>query len=132
MSIIVKWYDDSHRILQYSFIDDWTWDDYYSALAEGRTMERTTGHAVCTFNDMRQTTHIPADFIEHARQVSLTRPTSTVISVYISSDYHFVSIYEVLCRLYPDTQALYPLVATEEDALSLVTAWIQAHPIPRT
>ena len=128
MSVTVKWYDSTHRILQYNFIGDWTWDEYYSALAEGRTMEKTAGHEVCTLNDMRQTTHIPDDFIEHARQVSLTRPISTVISVYINPDYHFAGIYEVLCRLYPDTRLLYPLVNTEEEAVALIMAWIAANP----
>jgi hypothetical protein len=127
MPVTVEWYDAAHRILHYRLIGKWTWDEYYTTLAQGRTMEKTAGHGVCTLNDMRETTHLPDDFIGQARQVSLTRPASTAIAVYVSDDYHFASIYNLIARLYPDMAAYYPLVHTEEDAMALIEAWIDVH-----
>lgn len=127
MPVTVGWHDSSHKILQYRFIGEWTWEEYYTALAQGRMMERNASHFVCTINDMRHTTHVPSDFIEQARSVSLTRPQTTAIAVYISDDYHFTSIYEVISSLYPDTRALYPLVRTEAEALSRIDHWFKEH-----
>ncbi|NJR12579.1 hypothetical protein HC776_01455 [bacterium] len=113
--------------MHYRFVGEWTWEEYYTALAQGRTMEKAAAHSVCTLNDMRQTEYLPADFIEQARSVSLTRPASTAIAVYISGDYHFSSIYEVIANLYPDTRSLYPLVRSEDEALGLIRAWFRTY-----
>jgi hypothetical protein len=123
MPITVEWHDSTPHVLHYRFINEWTWEEYYTALAQGRTMEREARHYVCTINDMRQTQHVPNDFIEQARSVSLTRPATTAIAVYISEDYHFTSIYNVIASLFPDTLITYPLVRTEEEALARIGTW---------
>jgi hypothetical protein len=128
MPITVEWHDLTHQILHYHFINEWTWEEYYAALAQGRMMEREAGHYVCTINDMRQTQHVPDDFIEQARSVSLTRPTTTAIAVYISEDYHFTSIYGVIASLFPDTLITYPLVRTEGEALARIATWFKDNP----
>lgn len=123
MPVTVAWHCANRPVLYYRFMDEWTWDEYFTALAQGRRMERSAGGLICTLNDLRETRHLPEDFIERARHISLTRPPTTGISVYISDDYHFRSIYEVIARLYPDTEVLYPLARTEDDALMLIEAW---------
>ncbi len=73
MPVIVEWYDVLHRILHYRFEGAWTWDEYYVALAQGRMMEKDAAHAVGTLNDMRQTKHLPDDFIESAHETPALR-----------------------------------------------------------
>lgn len=42
MTVDVRWYDDDKHILYYNFQGQWTWDEYFNALAEGRG-----SHAQC-------------------------------------------------------------------------------------
>jgi hypothetical protein len=123
--IDVDWYDDSHQILRYQFFGEWNWDEYFVALAQGREMQKTVQHMTCTINDMRQTDYLPPDFLEKARTVSQTRPLNSGIAVYISTDYYFSQVHEILCRLYPETFTRYPLVDTEAEALTKIDVWFQ-------
>lgn len=127
MAITVYWYDETRRILYYSFKDRWTWEEYFIALARGRSLMKSAGQLVCTINDLQQTDYLPDDFIEKAGDVSRTRPLNSGVSVYISQSPFFAAIYQVLCGLYPETPIRYPLVTTEEEALQKIAAWFALH-----
>lgn len=125
MAVSVHWYDETRRILRYTFGGVWTWEEYFTALARGRSLMKAAGHTICTINDFQQTEYLPADFIERAGDVSRTRPLNFGISVYISQSPFFADIYAVLCSIYPETSVRYPLVATEDEALEKIAAWFE-------
>ncbi|MCU0514562.1 MAG: hypothetical protein MUE40_18565 [Anaerolineae bacterium] len=127
MAVTVAWYSSDKRILHYRFCGEWTWDEYFEALARGRALQRRVPHMVCVINDLHETAFLPPDFIARAGSVSQTRPLNTGIAVYISTDYHFEQIYLILRRLYPGTPERYPLVATLAEALQLIDAWFAEH-----
>jgi hypothetical protein len=127
MSVDVNWLDSDRRILHYCFRGVWNWDEYFVTLSDGRKLQQQVTHRVCVLNDLSATDHLPDDFIEKARSVSLTRPLNSGIAVYISTDYHFKAVYEILCRLYPDRMAQYLLVTSRDEALAILNAWFAEH-----
>ena len=125
MGVTVRWEDETRRILRYRFDGMWNWDEYYSALIQGRRMMSEVQHRVCILNDMQNTSFVPDSFLIRARAVMETRPANAGLGVFISSDRFFQSMHQVFARLYPDLAQLYPLVHDEAAALAIVREWLQ-------
>jgi hypothetical protein len=124
MPVEVRWYDQEKHILYYDFQHAWTWDEYFNALAEGRTMMRSVDHVVCILNDMRRATHVPSGFMSKAQTVIGSRPDNTGRVVFITTQTFFLNLLDTVRRVLPDFGANYYYEDTEEHALEHLRTWM--------
>jgi hypothetical protein len=127
MPISVQWHETDARILHYKFVGQWTWKEYYAVLPRGRDMMRTTTAYVGIINDMMDSSYVPIDFLIQAKTVTDTRPVNTGLAIFVSDNYFFKSMYQVLERLHPDIAQHYWLSSDLEQAVKHVQAWLDDH-----
>jgi hypothetical protein len=127
MPVHVRWYDAENHILYYNFQGDWTWDEYFTALAEGRALMRSVDHNVCLLNDMRQATHIPSGFMSKAQTVVGSRPDNTGRVVFIATQTFYLNLLDTVRRVLPAFGANYFYEETEEQALAHLERWMREH-----
>jgi hypothetical protein len=125
MAIEVQWQNAAHTILRYNFVGDWTWEDYFPVLLQGRAMMAQEAHQVCILNDFTQTQQFPRDFLSKARNVASTRPTNTGRIVFIAPQTILVRLLQTLQQLSPDWAAHYFHESTETAALAHLDRWLQ-------
>lgn len=127
MAVQVRWYDDNKQILYYSFEGEWTWDEYFNALAEGRSIMRSVDYQVCLLNDMRQAAHIPNGFMSKVQTVVGSRPDNTGRVVFIATQTFFLNLLDTVRRVIPAFGANYYYEETEELALAHLQRWMREH-----
>lgn len=127
-TVTVDWHDEQKRILRYRFLGAWRWEDYFDAITVGRPMMRAQKNWVCIFNDMLETSYVPVNFLNRARDVITTRPENTGLVVFVSHSTTFRSVYQAFIRLYPHLEPGYKLERTEAGALLRFKAWLEQAP----
>lgn len=125
MGVEVQWDDDNQTVLRYHFTGHWNWEEYFSALAQGRQMMKTVEHLVCIVNDFSQTAYIPDGFLSRAADIIDTRPHNTGIGIFIATSPSFHALHAALRRLYPRFGELYLMASTEEEAQRIIAGWRQ-------
>ena len=127
MPVQVRWYNEDKRILYYDFQGEWTWDEYFTALAEGRAIMRSVEYDICLLNDMRHASHIPNGFMSKAQTVVGSRPDNTGRVVFIATQTFFLNLLDTVRRVLPAFGANYYYEESEERALAHLQRWMNEH-----
>ncbi len=126
MSVHVKWYDAAHNILSYEFRDTVLWDDYVSALSQGRVMMQSVSHHVCVMNSMLSNIHLPDGFVMKVRTIIDTEPDNHGCVIFINPPLSFIQAMEKVQRIIPHFDEYCFYAETEDEALIRVREWTQA------
>lgn len=59
MSIEMRWYDSSRRIIWINLAPPWTWNEFAALHDRGIELISTVSHRVCYLVDMSQVRHLP-------------------------------------------------------------------------
>jgi len=70
MGIRVMWDNSERTIIRYEFETRWSWGDLYAASDEGTALLDSVGHRVDFIADLRGTSHLPGDFMQHAGRIA--------------------------------------------------------------
>jgi hypothetical protein len=124
------WDNEQKTVLRYTFVGDWTWDEYLERLNEGRNMMAEVEHSVCILNDMQKIGKLPPNFASTAKSVISSRPKNTGLAIFVTSNAFFKVMYRVLAQLIPNVPTEYILVTTEEEAYRKFDKWLTEHSEP--
>lgn len=124
MSVTVQWDNDDKTILRYTFEGDWTWEEYFIELTQGREMMASVSHDVCVFNDMQHITRFPINFVSRAKGVITSRPDNTGLAIFLTTDRFFKILYNILGQIIPNVPTDYLMVATEEEGYNRLYGWL--------
>src|SRR5690349_10451508 len=83
MNIDVKWDDEKHHIIRWTFPKQWTWDEFYSALQTSRTMVRLENHVVDVIVDMTISELFPRNLLTQGQVTMQTTSLNVGIIVVI-------------------------------------------------
>jgi hypothetical protein len=123
MPVTVNWDNDEHNVLHYRMTGNWTWEEYFAALKEGRECMKSVPHSVSIINNMLDTHHVPHSFITTARSVIDKRPPNTGLAIFISKSMFFGMLYNVFAKVSPIIRENYLLTNSVEDARTLIKEW---------
>jgi hypothetical protein len=122
MAVELDWLDDSHTIHIYRMIGAWTWDEFYPVYARGVEQEREAGIRIDTVVDFRESTRIPPNALSHLKRFSDKLVPNDGLNVFVTSNRSFIVLYNAAARLYTRIGTFFRVVATLEDALTLIEA----------
>jgi hypothetical protein len=107
MSIAVEWENDAKTILRFTYEGRWSWEDFYAKIGEGNEMIATVSHPVVSLVDMRKSSHIPPDAIEHIRRIIdiSAQEQNTNVSVFVGAVLLQEMLIKTVNKSYPDVAA---------------------------
>jgi hypothetical protein len=123
MSVHVKWYDDTHRILYYEFGGTVIWNDYVTALSQGRVMMQSVSHQVCVLNLMLSSVTLPEGFVTKVRTIIETEPDNHGCVMFVHPPLSFVMTMDKIQRIIPHFDEYCFYAETEEEALARIHEW---------
>lgn len=129
-SVTLAWDNEQKTILRYTFLGDWTWDEYLERLNEGRVLMAEVEHPVCVLNDMQRMGKLPPNFASTAKSVIASRPKNTGLAIFLTTNAFFKVMYRVLAQLIPNVPTGYILVTKEEEAYEKLNTWLAEHAAP--
>lgn len=129
MSVHVRWYDESQRVLYYEFRGAILWDDYLAALSYGRILMQSMPHQVSVLNSMLTEAHLPEGFVTKVRTILETEPENRGCIVFVSPSLAFIQMMDKVQRIIPRFDEYCFFANTEAEAITLIRAWsaVQAH-----
>jgi hypothetical protein len=126
MSVYVQWYDKTQRILFYEFEGTILWDDYLTALSQGRVMMQSVQHQVCVLNSMLLSVQLPDGFVTKVRTIIETEPDNRGCIVFISPSRSFAQMMDKVQRIIPKFDEYCFYADTKDEALSRIREWNNA------
>ncbi len=80
MSIDVKWYDDTQRVVYWAFRGKWTWEEYAEAQLVSNALIHSADHTVHIIGNLEQSPGLPPNAITVYRaNLSTTEPNTGMI-----------------------------------------------------
>jgi len=123
MPITVDWADPEHSILIYSFVSNWTWDDYDRANLVTHDLIVSVSHEVALICDFSASTGIPPRVLSHiGRSLRQKRPANLNQIIAVGVNGLLRNLADVLRTLYPAATAGIIHAHTLEHAFRLLTA----------
>ena len=100
MTIKVEWDNEEQTIIRWTFPEEWTWDDYYSALHISRQLCGQVTYMVDVIVDMQANQSIPNHVFTHAKNAVQTSSLNVGVIVVIGVHPLLRSAYNTFKRLY--------------------------------
>jgi len=86
MSITVTWLDVEQTIVNYRFVNDWTWNEFETALETGFGLTESVPHAVTAIMDFSNSTNIPNGAMIYWRKMMRVLPQNQQNLIFIAND----------------------------------------------
>ncbi len=125
MNITVEWANLEHTLLIYTFMEEWGWDDYYTATDQGRAMISAQSHPVDVIFDFSASRIVPTGALKHFGNMFrgfADQPSNLNRMVVVGAMGLLVIIGNVLRNLYPKASANVFETHTIEEAFRLLSA----------
>lgn len=113
--IELDWNDLQKTIIHYTFIDPWTWDEYYKTNPKRDMMLSTIPHVVDIILDFRRGKHIPSQAMTHFRKAAAWDNPQRGIVVIIGVHSMLQSLANIMMRVYPQAALKAPRPAKDID-----------------
>jgi hypothetical protein len=121
MGIEVYWDDEAKTILRYDFEGRWTWDEFYKRCNKVIAMKAESLRRIDLMLDMRGSKYIPSDGIHHVQQITRLYSDGIGISVFVSDNHFFHTVFDVGVKLHSNLRDRYWLVETPDAARKIIS-----------
>lgn len=119
MGIHLTWITDN--LLRFQFDHEWTWEEYHTVAGESLKILNQSGHVIHFLVDFRARPHVLASTITHFhRAATLNHPNRGLIFM-LSPDMFWRTVGESMTRLYPKAAQNVRIIATEAEALQMLS-----------
>lgn len=122
MAVRVYWLDEAKTLVQYDFVGDWTWEEFYPVLEEALVMEHSVSHRVDVVCDFRSAGALPQNVLVNLKTVTEKAPPNSGLSVFVTTNRFFILTYDTAVKFYPKTRQFYAVAETIEEAHALINA----------
>jgi hypothetical protein len=120
MPVRVYWLNESKTLIQYDFVGDWTWEEFYPVLEEALVMEISVGHRVDAICDFRSTTALPQNALANIKTITDKAPPNIGLSVFVTTNRFFNLMYDTAVRFYPKTKRFFVVASSMEEAHAII------------
>lgn len=108
MSVSVKWYDEAHTIICYTFGERWTWEEYYPAYSETIQMMDSVSHKVDFIMDMLTSKGLPPGALQQIKRAADRNHPNMGLAVYVGMNFITQALGELFLKIYPMSAQKYP------------------------
>ncbi len=128
--IELDWDDSQKTTIRYTFVDPWTWDEYYATNARRDALLSEVSHVVDLILDFRQGKYMPSQAIHHIRRAMAWENTQRGIIVIVGVHSMLQALGSVLITLSPQLASKAPRPAKDlEQARKIIAETRQKHEI---
>lgn len=101
-SIRVDWTDTDHNILLFTFVTDWTWQDFISVGNQSMEMMSSVDYPVIQIFDMRSAHNLPRNAFSGGRQLLGREPHRNLHkAIIVGMNGYFNAIYRAFEKMLP-------------------------------
>jgi hypothetical protein len=118
----LDWDDSNKTTLRYTFIDPWTWDEYYATNARRDTFLSEVSHIVDLILDFRRGKYMPSQAIHHIRRAMAWESPQRGIIVIVGVHSMLQALGSVLITLSPQTASKAPRPAKDLEQAQKIIA----------
>lgn len=120
MAVRVYWLDEAKTLVQYDFVGDWTWEEFYPVLEEALVMEHSVPHRVDVICDFRSAGALPQNPLAHIKTITDRMPPNIGLSIFVTTNRFFNLMYDTAVRFYPKTKRFFVVASTMEEAHAII------------
>lgn len=120
MGIDVRWFDERHNAILYTFQSPWDWDDYYAISGIAGEMFRDVGHKVAIIIDLTSSTGLPPGALTHLRRGINKEYDNRGTVILVGMNRFVQSMSSMMVRLFPQAAKQMRMVGTLEDARAVI------------
>ncbi len=101
-AIRVDWADENKNILLFTFVSEWTWQEFNAAGSLSMEMMGTVNHPVIQILDMRQAQALPKNVLSNGRKAIDRKPHPNLEKVIVVGiNGYFNAIYRAFEKMLP-------------------------------
>jgi hypothetical protein len=118
MSVQVRWDNEQKTVIFYEFDGKWTWDEFYPAFEQARTMLAEVAHIVdfiCVFERVGGY-FMPLNLLFHIRKIYTNAPPNIGVTLLVGHFSELGVIYNMIKRVYPLIAERYVIASTLDEA----------------
>jgi hypothetical protein len=118
MSVQVHWDNTDKTVIRYDFEGKWTWDEFYAAFEQARSMIAGIPHVVDFICVIQQVSgfFMPLNLLFHIRKIYTDVPSNVGITILAGPPSELIAIYSMIKRAYPMIAVRYAVAPTLEQA----------------
>lgn len=120
MPIHVSWDDANQSITLMDFVDHWTWDEYFAAVALVTQMARSVSHRVDHISDLSRSGGIPSGALRAVARSIGEKPDGPQMIVLAGGGIMVESLIGLFRRLFPRAAKFLWLADSREAARTLI------------
>jgi hypothetical protein len=120
MPVRVYWLNESKTLIQYDFVGDWTWEEFYPVLEEALVMEISVGHRVDVICDFLSAGALPQNALANIKTITDKAPPNIGLSVFVTTNRFFNLMYDTAVRFYPKTKRFFVVASSMEEAHAII------------
>ena len=122
MGIQVKWDESAEHVIVYEFSDPWTWDEFVLAFETELEMAGTINDArYDVIVDVLNIKRVPGGSgITQVYTTFKRSPVNSGIAVILTESKFVISMFNVMKRVYPETESNYLIASDFESAREMI------------
>lgn len=115
----VGWDNDSRTVVRYTYSGNWSWEDYYLAVA-WRDPEFPAERKTYAIVDVRAVTRFPADAMLHFKKAAQISDSLYHLTIIIAKSQALIFSFNLFVSLYSNIGKRFRLVTSEKSAYALI------------
>lgn len=131
MPVSVQW-DNPEKTIIYARYERWTWDDFYSALAQCVELSATVDHMVDIICDLVDNLVPKGATISHAAATLKQDNYRGGIIILVTPNRFVQALTQMTSRVLPDFKKKYRIVSSLEDAHQLIAREVKQRAASRS
>lgn len=108
MSVSIRWYDEAHTIIYYTFSERWTWEEYYPAYDDTIVLMDSVPYKVDFIMDMLNSKGLPPGALQQIKRAADRNHPNMGLAVYVGMNFITQAIGELFLKIYPMSAEKYP------------------------
>jgi hypothetical protein len=86
MPVDFAWNEPEQKIMHYTFVGKWSWDQVYDVFQASWAEAAQLDHIVDSISDMTQASSVPPSAMTHVRSLGQKRPLNTGVMIIVGAN----------------------------------------------
>jgi hypothetical protein len=121
VGVTVTWDNEERTRLRWDFEEKWTWDEYYQADQQARTMMEGVSYSIGGIVNLQKSTSLPPETLTHFRRIATNPIPNISISVIVGANALVTAFYKIFRSLYGSAAEKFAFANTIEEARTFIS-----------
>ena len=118
--IKIQWSDTQQNIVIWTFSDQWTWNDFYTAQNEVQNRINKVNGIVDSIFITPQQQKVPSSAISHFRKIITKRHNRHDMLVVVGSSMFLSALLNMVIKFIPSASHQFHFVSTQDEAYKII------------